>query len=176
LKIKKAFYFWAAASLIVMALIFWFSSKNSDESAAMSSSLTQRLFATLLKNWASSAETVKFINSLETVVRKSAHFIIYTVLGFCVMNTVRYIINDKKRIFLISLCWSSFYAVTDEFHQYFVPGRACMWQDWLIDTVGVLCGIGIAFLIVGIIERNNRNNRDSTNGKKNKNRRDYVKT
>ena len=136
----------------------------------MSSSLTQRLFASLLKNWAASddaAKTVRFIESLETAVRKSAHFIIYTALGFCAANTVRYVTGRKKRVFLISLIWGSFYGVTDEFHQYFVPGRACMWQDWLIDTAGVLCGIVMALLIVRGIEIIERRYNKKKNRRKN---------
>ena len=30
----------------------------------------------------------------------------------------------------------------------FVPGRAGMWQDWLIDTVGVSLGVGAVLLVV----------------------------
>ena len=33
------------------------------------------------------------------------------------------------------------YAVTDEIHQYFVPGRSCEFRDICIDSAGVLCGI-----------------------------------
>ena len=36
-----------------------------------------------------------------------------------------------------------FYAVSDEIHQYFVPGRAMQSQDVLIDTAGVFLGICI---------------------------------
>ncbi len=35
------------------------------------------------------------------------------------------------------------YAVSDEIHQYFVPGRAMQTRDVLIDTAGVLLGICI---------------------------------
>lgn len=33
------------------------------------------------------------------------------------------------------------YAITDEIHQYFVPGRACSTFDILIDSAGVACGM-----------------------------------
>ena len=36
-----------------------------------------------------------------------------------------------------------FYAVSDEIHQYFVPGRAMQARDVLIDTAGVFLGICI---------------------------------
>ena len=35
----------------------------------------------------------------------------------------------------------AFYAVTDEIHQYFVPGRSCELRDMLIDACGVAAGV-----------------------------------
>ena len=29
------------------------------------------------------------------------------------------------------------YAVSDEFHQLFVPGRACSFSDFLVDSAGI---------------------------------------
>ena len=158
MKIKKILYFWAFASLLLMVMIFWFSSRTAEESGEMSGSLTRGLFEAMW-DWDEADGITQFmdiINMLEVIVRKSAHFLIFFALGFCAANTVRYIIVDTKRVFLISLIWCSFYAATDEWHQYFVPGRACMWQDWVIDTAGVLCGIGAAIFIIWIIESLNR--------------------
>ena len=44
------------------------------------------------------------------------------------------------------------YAVTDEFHQSFVPGRSCELRDVMIDSCGVLTGVLLATL-VGWIRR-----------------------
>lgn len=51
---------------------------------------------------------------------------------------------------LIPLLIGFLYAVSDEIHQHFVPGRAMQARDVLIDTAGVLLGIWIAR---GIIRR-----------------------
>jgi len=147
LKSKKFFFIWAAASLLCMIIIFVFSSQNSDESGALSGSLTRRIFE-VIKGWFGLSETLPFMDTLEVIVRKTAHLSIYFVLGFCAANAVWQATDNILHIFLISLIWSSFYAATDEWHQYFVPGRSCMWQDWLIDTTGILLGICVAFLIV----------------------------
>lgn len=40
-----------------------------------------------------------------------------------------------------SLLSGSFYGMTDEIHQYFVPGRSADPWDWLADTVGVMLGV-----------------------------------
>ena len=94
-----------------------------------------------------------FIETMGMIVRKSAHFLIFFVLGFCATNAFRYIFPDDKRLFLISLGWCVLYAVSDELHQYFVPGRSCMWQDCAIDAAGALAGIGTVFLIFRIIKK-----------------------
>jgi VanZ family protein len=161
IKIKKHFYIWAAASLICMILIFWLSSRTADQSGEMSSSLTHGLFGFMQDRGgdaggdpgSSGAGVSDIMETLEVIVRKSAHFIIYFALGFFVANTIRQVTDNKKYIFWISLCWSSFYGATDEFHQYFVPGRSAMWQDWAIDTLGALCGVGAAFFAVWLLRK-----------------------
>lgn len=45
------------------------------------------------------------------------------------------------------------YAVTDEFHQSFVPGRSCEFRDVVIDSCGVLTGVLAALLVEWIRKR-----------------------
>jgi VanZ family protein len=40
-----------------------------------------------------------------------------------------------------SLLSAAFYGLTDEFHQYFVPGRSADPWDWLADTIGAMLGV-----------------------------------
>ena len=164
LKTNKTFYIWAAASLICMTAIFLFSAKTAEESGELSGSLTRGIFEPF-SDIISIVNTADIIDTLEVIIRKSAHFIIFFILGVCVTNTVRQITKNKRRIFWISLGWCSFYGATDEFHQYFVPGRACMWQDWLIDTAGALLGVIAVFFIIRIIDRAKRKKKNKENDK-----------
>lgn len=41
---------------------------------------------------------------------------------------------------VLAVACASLYGVTDELHQYFVPGRACDPADWLVDTCGAALG------------------------------------
>ncbi len=43
---------------------------------------------------------------------------------------------SNKKIILITVLICFLYAVSDEIHQYFVPGRACRMLDVIIDTSG----------------------------------------
>lgn len=143
-----------------MSAIFLFSSRTAEQSGEMSSYVTESLFG-FVNDWKFPDGTETeignnqsfIIETLEIIIRKFAHFFIFAVLGFCIANTVRQAVHNKKNIFRISLCIGSFYAATDELHQYFVPGRACMWQDWLLDTAGVLFGIGAAFFTAWFINK-----------------------
>jgi VanZ family protein len=153
IKLTAAFYIWASFSLIGMIAIFWFSSRSAEESGEMSSSLTRGMFGGVLDSLNfDGGESEVLYEILEIAVRKAAHFAVYFMLSFCVTNTFRQIMKNKRYIFWISLAWCSVYAATDEIHQYFVPGRACMWQDWALDVIGALFGIGAAFLIARCAE------------------------
>ena len=129
---SKSFYIWAAATLLCMGAIFLFSSFDAEESSQKSSYLTNMMFGSV---------------ALESFVRKSAHFIVFAVLGFCAANTFKHRLSGKK-LFLVSSGFASIYAVTDELHQYFVPGRSCQLSDWLIDTAGALFGVSAAFIVL----------------------------
>ena len=59
-----------------------------------------------------------------------------------------YKIEQIKRI-SISLLTGVLYAISDEVHQSFVPGRGPSVQDVLIDSLGVIFGI---LVVIGVIK------------------------
>ena len=145
IKNKKCFLIWAAASLFCMAVIFVFSSFNADQSGGMSDSIVSTQI-TFFHDWFGLYASSVLIHVLSLIVRKSAHVFIFLMLGVCAANTMRYLTDNGKVVFWASLGWCSFYGATDELHQYFVPGRACMWQDWVLDIIGAFIGIGFVFI------------------------------
>ena len=70
------------------------------------------------------------------------HFCEYTVLGVLLANALRFRLPLLQACLLAVLCASA-YGVTDEFHQLFVPGRACDAADWAVDTVGASLGAAV---------------------------------
>lgn len=56
----------------------------------------------------------------------------------------------KKALVCAILC-ASFYGVSDEIHQYFVPSRSCDPVDWMIDTIGATCGAGVFLLLARLL-------------------------
>ena len=59
----------------------------------------------------------------------------------------RGILKKEKRQFLAALLTAAVYAATDEFHQYFIPGRSAEVMDVCIDTLGASIGLAILFYL-----------------------------
>lgn len=82
-------------------------------------------------------------------VRKCAHFTEYTLLGWSIALTAADYLERLRAEgrdvtsgaqFIAPWLIGTAYAVTDEIHQYFVPGRSCEVRDVVIDSCGVLVG------------------------------------
>lgn len=48
---------------------------------------------------------------------------------------------ENKKCILLILCICILYAISDEIHQMFVPGRGAQGRDIVIDSVGSVVGI-----------------------------------
>jgi VanZ family protein len=75
------------------------------------------------------------------VMKKTAHFVEYAILSVLVYRAlIRSGIGSKKAI-IISAVFSVIYAVSDEWHQSFVPGREPRLRDVVIDSFGAIFGL-----------------------------------
>ena len=139
----------------IMAFIFFQSALPADLSSQESGrvvNLLVRLFQGIMPI---DRQTMVFI------VRKGAHFAEYTILGgFLVPAVTEWMAVDKtpvpdsvRSIRIISWLVGTLYAVTDEIHQYFVPGRSCELRDIGIDSCGVLAGVLVVSLLMRSKER-----------------------
>ncbi|MFQ5875401.1 MAG: VanZ family protein [Dehalococcoidia bacterium] len=64
---------------------------------------------------------------------KILHALGYALLSFLLAWALGL---EKRTGALIAIALASFYGVTDEVHQAFVPGREASAWDWFADTVG----------------------------------------
>ena len=55
--------------------------------------------------------------------------------------------SGSARACVLAVAIAAVYAITDEFHQMFVPGRACDPADWLVDVVAASLAVAIAYAI-----------------------------
>lgn len=73
------------------------------------------------------------------LISSVAHFLEYAVLGLLLANALRFHM-PMRRVCLLAVLLASLYGVTDELHQWFVPGRFADPVDWLVDTCGAVAG------------------------------------
>lgn len=116
--------------LIWMIIIFIMSSFNAEDSANQSNFIVN-IIANILN--------INNISLLSLIIRKLAHFTEYLILGTLVINM--FTKNNAKKTYLLSILLCIIYAISDEIHQIFIPGRACQIKDILIDSVGSITGI-----------------------------------
>lgn len=138
-----------AMILVTFFTIFNFSAQNGKESGNVSHKVTTVIVKVVVKNEASRE---KYIEKLEPVVRKLAHFSIYTVAGFAIMGMFcTFDIKNKYKL-IFSLLIGVAYAVSDEIHQMYTPGRGPSIIDVGIDSLGVLTGIFIMIILIILFE------------------------
>ncbi len=92
---------------------------------------------------------------LSTIVRKLAHFIEFTVLGYLYFN-ISFNRNNKNN-FVLAISLGIIVAIIDECIQLFVDGRAFMLTDIGIDSFGVITGSLIGLLIYSLVKKKNIN-------------------
>jgi VanZ family protein len=121
--------------------------KMSSQPAELSDGLSRGVVKAIVQTIEKVVPKLKFdINRLNHLLRKNAHFFTYLVLGVLVLNALRVSKVARIRSIVLALCICVLYAVSDEVHQLFVPGRGAQVTDVLIDTAGAILGIGARHL------------------------------
>ena len=152
---KKTFFVFLALTIIVIGAIFIFSHQNAEKSTETSDVIVNKIVneKTYDPSCGKPIETLK--KETEVIVRKTAHFTLYTLLGFFAFMTL-YNSNKLHKnyiLFIISIVFCIIYAISDEVHQYFMDGRACKITDVLIDSAGSCTGIALAFLTLKLCKK-----------------------
>ena len=122
-------------TILIMALIFIHSAMPADLSSKESGLISGFLARSLNQD----PEAMSFL------IRKCAHFTEYMILGISLFFTIGEYLTAAGSfswpVFFSAWGIGTCYAVTDEIHQHFVPGRSCEMRDVGIDAAGALCGI-----------------------------------
>jgi VanZ family protein len=114
----------AWAAVIFLASTSWFSGSHTD---SMLRPLLIRLFP---------AASLQTIDEIHAAIRKAAHFTEYAVFGWLIARALRDARGWQLHHALLAVALAGTYAVSDELHQRFVPGRTAAFGDVLIDTLG----------------------------------------
>jgi VanZ family protein len=135
--------------VIVWMVMIFVMSNFPAETSSKQSGVVVEVVKTVFKV---SPKQPDLFNNLTTIVRKCGHAFEYFVLGVLLLNMLRQFWPAKHkgewaRYWYLAVVGASIYAVTDEVHQAFVPGRSCELRDIIIDTVAAGVGVGLAMLI-----------------------------
>lgn len=135
--------------LCTFFVIFGFSSQDGEASGGLSRNITNKILQISNKyNALGQEEKEQIANKTEKIIRKVAHFSIYTVVGLLLMGLLStYKIKENWRM-ILSILLGMIYAVSDEIHQSFTPGRSPRIADVYIDTLGVI--LGVLLILLGI--------------------------
>lgn len=92
-----------------------------------------------------------YFDVVDFIIKKSAHLIEYSVLYFLLfraINNTKVSMKNKNiclglryrgenlKVWLLPLIFLIIYAISDEYHQSFIPGRTATVRDILIDISG----------------------------------------
>lgn len=143
-------------TLSVMVFIFLMSAQNSQISSNTSGSIIVFIARLITPDFAdlSTAQQAQIIASYQLIVRKTAHFSIYLLLGLAA-SMFTFTLEKIKRFYhyLISAAVALLYAISDEIHQLYVPGRAGTLIDVLIDFSGTVTGLMLLALLLFLIKK-----------------------
>lgn len=151
--ISKKSLLWIA-TILWMTLIFLLSSQEATQSDGLSLGVVGEILKFISRfdgipaiYTIDNEYLIRVASLMNFFVRKLAHFMLYAILAVFVYNLVLcYVYKRVKSIWMSSLI-CLLYAISDEIHQLFVPGRAGQIRDVIIDFGGVLTSLLITFLI-----------------------------
>jgi len=134
-----------------LPLIIWMGVIFSASTAALSARHTSRIIGPILR-WFKPDVTDETISRVQLVVRKGGHLSEYAVLGMLFWNAWRKPVRRDPRPWRwseagIALAFSAAYAISDEIHQAFVPGRQAQVTDVFIDTAGAAIGLILLWML-----------------------------
>ena len=144
----------------ILSIIFMFSNEAADESSQTSGGLIEAIVKIIIPN-ATEEQLAKKVEIFQPIIRKCAHFTLYASLGFFTYNLVR---TRKKNIFkdkentpkiygIITQVFGTLYAISDEIHQTFIPGRSGEIRDVIIDSLGIFTGLLICIVFLKLVHK-----------------------
>jgi len=123
---------WRYAPLVLWMCLIFFASTGE-----LSASNTSRIVRPLLL-WLFPDISEARIEWAHFLIRKAGHFTEYAILALLAARALSSSLRDalRRRWFYVSLLLIIVYALSDEFHQSFVPSRTASIYDSLIDIAG----------------------------------------
>lgn len=121
-------------AILWMGIIFYLSHQPAEISSDLSGGLLEKIMSAIR-----SITHSELVGSYHTLLRKIAHFATYFILSLLMMYA--FAKNKVAKKYLITFFIGLIFALSDEFHQLFIQGRAAQIMDVLIDMSGICLGL-----------------------------------
>ena len=134
---------------VTMSTIFYFSHQPAKKSSKTSHTIAKKIVNTVSKN-KTQKEKKKLEKKVNDTLRTLAHFSLYFILGLFLMSAMIMSFGHKKSfvyLFVLTMILILMYALSDEYHQSFIPGRTAQAVDIAVDFAGGLLSSGIIFAV-----------------------------
>jgi len=149
--------------LLCFGFIFYNSTKPGDVSNEKSYSILNKIRAEYRQLDGEEKQQYNQLPSgareekLNLIIRKNAHAFEYCMLSIavCLILSEFGLKGKNAVIYVMFICL--LYAVLDEFHQLYVPGRTSSVRDVLIDFLGSIIGMSFYYLVHKIFYYKNAN-------------------
>lgn len=137
-KMRLKFGAYVLSTAFIMLLIFLFSAQDANASQKLSDGILYEILSLL--------RAQELMERFGMPIRKLAHFCLYFALG---LSSLMMFLQGGKLGYTISkapaplsaFMFGAVYAISDEIHQHYVPGRSMQFTDVLLDCAGVLTAI-----------------------------------
>jgi len=139
--------------IIWLFIIFSFSAENAEKSQNTSDQVIVKTVETVRQEKLTPEEKDIVINKYIVIVRKSAHFFLYFILGILFFFLAKDIWGLTPKAFIFTIIFCFIYAITDEIHQLFIAGRTARIFDVFVDTCGATLSTTITTLICLLINK-----------------------
>ena len=133
---KKRIILWSL-TILWAGVIFCFSAQPATESKKLSGKIKAEIVQNISEEAMDSRGADRVERDVHYIVRKSAHFCLYLVLGVLLVLLSDAYGFKKGHCYLIALGASILYGASDELHQFFIPGRSCRFPDVIFDGVEI---------------------------------------
>jgi len=126
-------YLWSLPLLSLLVLT-WLSHQDGTETVSQSYVILDKL-------------KVFDIHLEYLVFRDMMHLVAFAGVGFTVYTALNHLRPPRLKHLVQSLVLIPIIALTDEYHQSFIPGRTPSVADFKLDVIGGTIGIGIGVII-----------------------------
>jgi VanZ family protein len=125
--------------LLIAGAIFW----QSSQPGFGQPDLLSQLGSTLFGGYTWYARVEPTIKAWDWAGSYIGHFVEYGLFALAALWAVRRQWPDGRRAYATAFAFAALYALSDELHQYFVPGRHCDWKDVVTDMAGALVALAV---------------------------------